>query len=611
MNSLTLVAVILIGVAGCGRPKTTGKSGDSEPSDPARTSEFVIERQSSITTALPMTRALDRPSDDGWNSEAFAQLASRALGRIASAIRERNINTSELLADDNGFGELRPSSGKHLECLFSSDACVVYAATPEWENTRTNTGSFSSQLQMLRRPFGDAVVEVHFKVISVGALPDDQVSTRVLFDAKTVGADAEKYIQQNATWDCIWKRPENETELPTLQSVKVSSYHENHSQVSSGKWYSEQTLGVAGNTAAYREQLQYGLNHWLKRIERSQMMDDSVRTGLAIGDVNGDGREDLYRCQGPGLPNVLFLQQPDGTLHDARETSGTDWLDGSSAALILDFDNDGVQDLAVATRAGVLVMQNDGSGSFELRAQLGPDGIDCQSLTASDYDQDGDLDLFVCAYRPAAGRRSGDFVFHDAVTGGRNYLFRNNCESKPWSWQDATVESGLNVGATRYSLAAAWEDFDNDGDQDLYVANDYGRNYLYRNDNGHFVDATTECGLQDTGFGMSVSWADYDRDGQLDLYVGNMFSSAGHRITSDPKFQPNSSAEQRAIYRRMAKGNSLFRNINGKFTEVTDQAGVSMGRWAWSSVFADINHDGFDDIVIANGYITTDDTGDL
>ena len=118
----------------------------------------------------------------------------------------------------------------------------------------------------------------------------------------------------------------------------------------------------------------------------------------------------------------------------------------------------------------------------------------------------------------------------------------------------------------------------------------------------HFVDF---------GSGMSVSFADYDRDGRMDLYVGNMFSSAGNRIAPQSQFLPRVSQQGRAVYQRFAKGNSLFRNHEKQFQETGSVAGVEMGRWAWSSVFADIDNDGWDDLLVANGYITTDDTGDL
>ena len=98
----------------------------------------------------------------------------------------------------------------------------------------------------------------------------------------------------------------------------------------------------------------------------------------------------------------------------------------------------------------------------------------------------------------------------------------------------------------------------------------------------------------------------------MDLYVGNMFSSAGSRITLQPEFKPRSSDQVRTQLRRFARGSSLFRNLGSEgFRDISETAGVTLGRWAWSSNFIDFNNDGWHDIAIANGYITAESTSDL
>ena len=106
---------------------------------------------------------------------------------------------------------------------------------------------------------------------------------------------------------------------------------------------------------------------------------------------------------------------------------------------------------------------------------------------------------------------------------------------------------------------------------------------------------------------------DFNRDGLPDIYVGNMFSSAGNRIAYQRQFRTDVDEETRALYQRHARGNSLFQNMgNGKFQDVSQTAAVTEARWAWSSNFTDINNDGWQDLVVANGMVTgTDDTGDL
>jgi hypothetical protein len=114
------------------------------------------------------------------------------------------------------------------------------------------------------------------------------------------------------------------------------------------------------------------------------------------------------------------------------------------------------------------------------------------------------------------------------------------------------------------------------------------------------------------GAGMSVSWGDYDHDGLMDIYVANMFSSAGNRIASQGQFKQGETAESRAGFLRHARGNSLFKNRgDGTFEDVSEAAGVTLGRWAWGSLFVDLNNDSWDDLYVANGFFTTPDTGDL
>ena len=118
------------------------------------------------------------------------------------------------------------------------------------------------------------------------------------------------------------------------------------------------------------------------------------------------------------------------------------------------------------------------------------------------------------------------------------------------------------------------------------------------------------AGAQDRGAGMSVSWGDYNRDGLSDIYIGNMYSNAGNRITGMSGYLDKENASLKKIYRRFAKGNTLLvQNKDNKFNDYGPS--VSMGRWAWSSVFADIDNDGWEDLVVANGYITGQREDDL
>ena len=428
------------------------------------------------------------------------------------------------------------------------------------------------------------------------------------------GPTSEGIREQNASWLIRWKSGSP----PQIDWIGVEEFEQVESRNGRGRpLFSDITASALEHNSSYSEQFLYGMNHWLSRIEDTRPITWFGTPGLAVGDVNGDGRDDLYVCQEWGLPNRLFLQNSDGTATDVAEQAEVDWLPSSRSALLVDLDNDGDQDLVVAMVGAVVLAANDGFGGFSLQSVLST-SQDTMALSAADYDGDGDLDLYVGSYmadlvlgekRPQhVSVPTPDFIYHDANDGARNTLFRNQGD---WLFRDVTAQVGLEANNRKHTLAAAWEDYDNDGDQDLYVANDYGRNNLYRNDGGRFVDVATESGAEDRASGMSVSWADFDRDGLMDVYVSNMFSAAGNRVMSQSRFKPNLSDSERARFRHFAVGNTLLRNLGRNFGDVSQSAAVSMGRWAWSSNFLDVNNDGWEDLVVANGYMSTDDPGDL
>lgn len=629
-GAFVLVATLLF--SGClnSDNRLGGRSSDEQQSVQPQQSTSASNAKAALPTLSTnqdrsenSLRLMD-PNQDGWLTEALAEKSKKQLGLVLSRLSKttdpQNNSLSELVNDAVALGPLRQVSE------FAFDDNGLRVKRPGQKQPASEQRSLVDTLRDLIAPLVEiGQPEFHVKVVRVrlgeqARARENETNgkkkrgdtkpgfmTTCLYEAQA--RNEQVSLQQTATLVCHW---EYRSESLRLANIESSDFEEVQLSGNNGPWFVDCTETVIGGEPEFQRQLAYGTNHWMQRIERAHGMDDTVSgAGLAVGDANGDGLEDVYVCQGPGLPNRLFLQNPDGTVTDRSVEAGVDWLDHTSAALFLDFDNDDDQDLAIATKGGLLLMENDGNGNFTKRAELTQQMTDVQSLTSADYDSDGDLDLFLCAYRHISGRLRGEFVFHDATTGGRNYLFQNNIDQE-WKFTDVTEAVGLDAGSTRYTLAAAWEDYDNDGDPDLYVANDYGPNYLFRNEGGRFTNQTAAAGLTDTGFGMSVSWGDYDRDGRMDLYIGNMFSSAGSRITRQAKFQSNSNPQQRALYQRMAKGNSLFANQSDNvFRDVSNQAQVEMGRWAWSSVFADINNDGWEDLLVANGYITTDDTGDL
>ena len=568
------------------------------------------EQESFIAPLADAYRRID-PTADGWQTEAFHEATNTQLHHLADLFKDEIDDTLlEQLVDQDFKGSgFQP---ENLDEVFSDATIEVkrgIAGDQDSADIRHHgPDGLKAAIESFRQLYTDGkIARVKLKPFRI-LLEDDVVSTTLYF--QSVGSSESGTLQVNARWTLEWSL--NENDLPKLRETELDFYetvcHRNGPEL----MFSDCTASVLGNVAAYQQQFLRSTDEWRSKVSRDLGLDVVANHGLALGDVNGDDLEDIYLCQQGGLPNRLLLQNSDGTLRDASVESGTDWLDYCASALLVDFDNDGDRDLAVAQEWRILLMSNDGTGRFQLEFGISSKAQSF-SLTSADYDLDGDLDIYVCGYNPTtSSQRSGamgePMPYHDANNGGRNLLLRNDGN---WLFRDATADVGLDENNTRFSFAAAWEDYDNDGDSDLYVANDYGRNNLYRNDKGQFTDVAADLDVEDMSAGMSANWADVNRDGRMDLYISNMFSAAGNRITYQRQFKTSENEELREQFQRHARGNTLFLNTEDGFQDVSEQAGVTMGRWAWGSRFADLNGDGWEDLIVANGFISTADSGDL
>ncbi len=627
-----LVLAVLLAAAALVFVVLRGDRDSTAPASPSLTGSPRLALQGGRTWD-----EIDDPAGDGWSTEVFSAAATRrldALGSLAVALASgaETGGAADLVTGDFTSAALRPSlrevSSGALFRVLRAEPGATAASRPMVRGP----GRLLAALADLVRPFqGGELERVAFKVFGV-ARDADVVTTRQ--HVSLVGRTGDAMIEQNATWTARWASGGAGVAgvagvAPRLLSIAVEAFEEASTVGSSRPLLEDAAAAVLGSNASWREQLLLGFNHWLERIQDTRYFALFGCPGIAVGDVDGDGLDDLYVCQEGGLPNLLFIQNPDGTARDVSAASGADWLESARAALLVDLDNDGDRDLAVTVFGSLVLAANDGRGRFTVRQAL-TTPHDTFTLTAADFDDDADLDLYVCGYNSndltddsgvvSIGGGDGRFVYHDANNGAPNILFRNDLPRDSatgggvaeWTFTDVTDEVGLGVNNRRFSYAAAWEDFDNDGDQDLYVANDFGRNNLYRNEGGRFVDVAARAAAEDSASGMGVTWADYDRDGWMDVAIGNMFSAAGSRITTQERFKPQSSETVRTRLQRFARGNTLLRNLgDGSFADVSEGAGVTMARWAWSTNFADLDCDGLEDLVVANGYITTEDTGDL
>ncbi len=547
-------------------------------------------------SAIRSVAKLDDPTVDGWSTEAFNETSGEQFNKIADFLASDHKTFPKGLA--HPAFRLMASPARGATSAFQDQSLsLLRAASPDLEISE----SFQKALIELAEPLA-GLSEIRSKFKTIRVEPGDEGTTTVTY-VQIGGRDLSKAVQLNATWKCLW---DASRDPPLLKSIEVSNDDQvSHSLKNGQSIFSECTRSVFQNPETFDRQLIYGIDHWTSRFDGA-IARPAAGHGLAIGDVNGDGLEDLYLCQPPALPNLLLIQNPDGTVTDTALAAGVNWHEETRAALLNDLDNDGDLDLVAVLGSKVVVQANDGSGKFELKTVI-DSASSLFSINAIDYDGDQDLDLFICGYTLSSGVNLDDVFanpmpFEDANNGAPNLILRNE---GGWNFTDVTSEVGLDQNNMRFSYASSWDDFDRDGDLDLYVANDFGRNNLYRNDGGKFTDVAADLGVEDIGPGMSASWGDYNNDGFPDIYVSNMFSSAGNRITTQSQFKAGLKEEDKLDFRRHARGNSLFRNRgDGTFEDVSVELGVTLGRWAWGSTFVDMNNDGWEDLYVTNGFLT-------
>lgn len=321
--------------------------------------------------------------------------------------------------------------------------------------------------------------------------------------------------------------------------------------------------------------------------------------GVAVADVDLDGVLDIATT---GVDaNKLYRGRGDGTYEDVSESSLIGFAPIGSGALFLDYDNDGDPDLFFAAVGPQIVFENrfvpDGELRFwdvSERARVDRDAVGFSPI-AADVNGDGYPDIYVTSYNRYGTVMPDSWI--QATNGTPNLLFINQGDG---TFEEAAEAWG--VADDRWSYAAGFIDIDEDGDQDLYVANDFGENGLYRNVGGRFESAAAEFGLVDPGFGMGVSFGDYDNDGDFDLHVTNMSSTAGNRILKllYPEGHPI-----RESLGKQAAGNSLYANNgDGTFDDVTAELGGLSGGWGFGGGFIDFDNDGREDVYSPNGFVS-------
>ena len=362
---------------------------------------------------------------------------------------------------------------------------------------------------------------------------------------------------------------------------------------------------------------------------------------LSVVDIDGDGWDDLY-VMGRWGKNQLLVNQRDGTFKDQAAQFGLA-IDGlCNCALFADFDNDGDPDAFIGRSLERSLYLENNEGTFRDASKSNvavPLPFLVSTISAADYNNDGNLDVYLGLYGPTSQDKPVDTwaaEFFPGQKGMQNALREKEAKSHhylnrlgPPNLLLRNTGGEFRVGPEAAPLAewhntyqSAWCDYDNDGDADLYVCNDFAPDHLFRNEGAsepgrpvRFVDVSQEvAGEAMAGFGMGASWGDYDNDGLQDLYVSNMFSKAGRRITS-----AFPGLDARTPY--AAQGSLLFRNTGKRFQQVAGLKApaikVAKVGWSFGGQFVDIDNDGDLDLYAASGYysvpeaIATAQTRDL
>jgi hypothetical protein len=336
--------------------------------------------------------------------------------------------------------------------------------------------------------------------------------------------------------------------------------------------------------------------------------------GVAIGDVNNDGKPDIFFTSNQGECK-LYINEGNWKFKDVTAQSGLNkyhrWHTGVT---MVDINGDGWLDIYISNAGGLgnadrsnelYINQHDGTFKEEAAAY----GLDDKGLTTQtiffDYDHDGYLDAFVLnnSYRPIAsfGPNRNLRDVRDPLNGDR--LYHNNGHGH---FVDVSAQAGIYGSEIGFGLGIGAADLFNTGWDDMYVSNDFfERDYLYQNQhNGKFKEVIGDAIMHTSLSSMGSDIADINNDGQPDIFTTDMLPEDDYRLKTTTKFDDYDifNAKLKGDFHHQFTKNCLqLNNGDGTFSEIADLAGINATDWSWGALIFDFNNDGWKDIFVSNG----------